>query len=287
MNCRDERLNYFSHWYPKIKDCGLNVPKSVVVPIEDNSIYTHFYMENPVEDSEAVHKWVRANLIPRLQEEGLDNTMLFMKNAVFSNKFSAHDCLTDVTRLDSSMLNINFNALCLGADGITEVVVRERIMGDGRSPTIYGGLVFRPEFRVFYDFDTNKVLFSFNYWDYDYVYPNLYNENDKLVFNARKEDMEYNYNKYVKEVEDMVSEAMKNVSGFDGAWSIDIMMEDFEKKEDTKEEIDASLGSFIDEKGNSVQKMAIPRSKPKFYLIDMALAERSAYWEKRPNTIGE
>ena len=46
----------------------------------------------------------------------------------------------------------------------------------------------------------------------------------------------------------MVADAMKNITALEGPWSIDIMQDDM---------------------GN-------------FWLIDMAVAELSAYWEKRP-----
>ena len=50
---------------------------------------------------------------------------------------------------------------------------------------------------------------------------------------------------------DMVADAMQTVTGLDGPWSIDIMQDD---------------------RGN-------------FWLIDMAIAELSAYWEKRPGFV--
>lgn len=52
----------------------------------------------------------------------------------------------------------------------------------GMTPCIYNGLPLRPEFRVFYDFDARKPIFTANYWDYDYVYPHLYHATDKIIF---------------------------------------------------------------------------------------------------------
>ena len=52
-----------------------------------------------------------------------------------------------------------------------------------------------------------------------------------------------------EQVEKMVAHAMAKVKGLHGQWSVDIL---------------------LDERG-------------KFWLIDMAVAQRSAYWEQRPN----
>ena len=80
--------------------------------------------------------------------------------------------------LTDAIININYAAMCCGADmggGCNELVVRERILHDARvTPCIYSGLPLRSEFRVFYDFDLKKVLFTANYWEYDYIYEHLY-----------------------------------------------------------------------------------------------------------------
>ena len=59
--------------------------------------------------------------------------------------------------------------------------------------------------------------------------------------------MNFNANKYP--VEKMVEAAMQNVTGLEGQWSVDILMDE----------------------------------ECKFWLIDMAVAQRSAYWEMRPD----
>ena len=54
-------------------------------------------------------------------------------------------------------------------------------------------------------------------------------------------------------VQAMVSNAMRDVQGLTGQWSVDVL---------------------LDEQG-------------KFWLIDMAIAQRSAYWEQRPEGYAE
>lgn len=148
-----------------------------------------------------------------------------------------------------------------GPYGDTEFVFRDRIRHmSNMVPCIYGGLPFRTEFRVFYDFDTREVIFTANYWDYDYCYPHLYDRTDRIVFDTMKDEMQEKFEKYRGEVEALVSEHMKDVQGLSGPWSIDIML-------------DEGFTTPYAEKPNE------------FWLIDMAVAERSAYWEKRPSKL--
>lgn len=57
------------------------------------------------------------------------------------------------------------------------------------------------------------------------------------------------YKKHKDSVQAMVADAMQNVHGLTGQWSVDILMDE----------------------------------EDKFWLIDMAIAQRSAYWEMRPD----
>ena len=117
----------------------------------------------------------------------------------------------------------------------------------------YNGLPLRPEFRVFYDFDTRKPIFTANYWDYDYVYPHLHDATDKIVFEHERERIEGAFKSEKDRVQAMVETAMKRVTGLAGQWSVDILMDE----------------------GDNL------------WLIDMAIAQRSAYWEKRPEGYAE
>lgn len=119
--------------------------------------------------------------------------------------------------LADHIANIMYESLCVDAYGESEVVIRNRILHYSDTvPCIYHGLPFRPEFRVFYDFDLKKVLFTANYWDYDYVYPHLYDCTDKIIFDAMREKMEDTFIGYKDHVEEMVANAMKNVEGLEG-----------------------------------------------------------------------
>lgn len=267
-----EEQDAFSFWWPLVKDCGIRVPETVIIKVPEeldeegrNVFHRHFYMERP-EDYPAIRKWVDDVVIPTLNASPLKGHLLFVKNSLYSNKFDARTCMPAPTpnALTDAIIGIQYSEYenkMWGPYGDTEFVFRDRILHMSKMvPCIYGGLPFRTEFRVFYDFDTREVIFTANYWDYDYLYPHLYDRTDRIVFDAMRDEMQEKFEKYRGEVEALVAEHMKNVQGLSGPWSIDIMLNE----------------------GFSTEYFEKPNE---FWLIDMAVAERSAYWEKRPSKL--
>lgn len=261
--------NQFSFWWNKVKDCGIRVPETVIIKVPQeldekgrNLFCRHFYMERP-EDYPAIKKWVDDVVIPTLNTSPLKGHLLFVKNSLYSNKFDARTCMPTLNpnALIDAIIDIQYSEYAQkmwGPYGDTEFVFRDRIQHmSNMVPCIYGGLPFRTEFRVFYDFDTREVIFTANYWDYDYCYPHLYDRTDRIVFDAMKDEMQERFEKYRGEVEALVAEHMKDVQGLSGPWSIDIMLNE-------------GFTTAYAEKPNE------------FWLIDMAVAEESAYWDKRP-----
>lgn len=255
MKMFEKSVNDFSFWFPKIEKCGgntLRIPKSYVKQIDfekDKLLLEKFFLEHPKEDLAYIREWVDRELIPDLRREKLDGK-IFVKNARFSNKFQANrGCIQYGTDfLADGIAEINYSAMCVCAGGIHEIVVREFIEYDRQNtPCIYEGLPLRSEFRVFYDFNTREPLYTVNYWDYDYCYPHLYEATDKIIFEHEREKIENAFEKNKNKVQQLVADAMKNVEGLDGKWSIDVL---------------------LDEKGG-------------FWLIDMAVAQQSAYWNPR------
>ena len=236
--------NNFSFWFPKIEHCGMNVPKSIIFEVPEE-IQKCFFLENEG-DYETIDMWLKEIVIPALNKENMH--LLFVKNATFSNKFDATTCIVTEHTLLNAITLINYNALMFGAEGVSEFVVRERIMHDKKHiPCIYNGLPLRSEFRVFYDFTKRKVIFIENYWNYGYVFPNLHDITDKIVFEHERDRLEREYNNRKQEVCELVAKAMEKVEGLEGPWSVDVML-----------------------------------NGENYYLIDMALAETSAYWDYRP-----
>jgi len=170
-----------------------------------------------------------------------------VKNGTFSNKFSFYSCYipTSPGHVTESMCAINYQALSLDAGGVCEFVFREPIKFDAQtSYCIYNGMPLRPEFRVFYDFDRHRCLYIRNYWDYDYCEKYL-GATDKVVFNAARDELELEYQNRGSEVLSLVSGHMKDVN-MEGIWSIDILWDGH-----------------------------------KYWLIDMAIGRRSAYYDPK------
>ena len=108
---------------------------------------------------------------------------------------------------------------------------------------------------MFYNFKKHYVVDIVDYWDYNYVYENLYNYNDRIVFKATRKERKEEWNKYYNQIKEACESYLKNVNSFEEdinnnliheIWSTDLMV-----------------------------------ANDKIYLIDMALGYRSAYWKKK------
>lgn len=248
-----DSMNAFPFWFDKIRNIdepGLRIPRSVCISVPAD-IRRAFYMESP-EDWRAIEGFVEDVLRPAINKEKLG--LVFLKNGGYSHKFDARSaCLPLMSDLSHAVMTIMYEAMLrcgFQYDGTECVVARERITHDpSKTPCIYNGLPFRTEYRVFYDFDKKMPVFTVDYWDKDYVYKNLHDMTDRIVYDAWYDaHIRPEYEKNEKKVTDLVSRAMAKVQGLEGPWSVDVMQ---------------------DEAGN-------------FWLIDMAVAEMSAYWERRP-----
>jgi hypothetical protein len=68
MDMDRNNLNNFSYWYPHIKECGMDVPKSLVYAMPDN-LYGSIFMEHHNDDMEALIRWIKSDVVPTLKEE--------------------------------------------------------------------------------------------------------------------------------------------------------------------------------------------------------------------------
>lgn len=246
--------NNLSNWYPKIKDCGIKTPETIIVTCPKDIIKS-FFMDDPDKDRKIIMEWA-STLMPKVKELKM-GAFVFIKNGNFSNKFDASSCIVhswSEAEIAMAIIDINYTALMFGAGGIEEIVFREFIdYNNAVVPCIYNGLPFRPEYRVFYDFDTHEVLYSVNYWDWGYCHEAmLRNATDRIVYETYYCVIDHNFQKHKKEVEALVTSRMEKVTGLNGRWSIDIM-----------------------QKNTNMTKGFDPDN---LWLIDMAVAERSAYW---------
>lgn len=242
-------VNNFSYWYPRItnKNSGFKTPKSTIFQFTKRERdLTNEYYENMTDDGFALQVGIlqtKINLEPDLDLNG----KFFIKNGTFSDKFSFENCVLenpDTETIMKQFLDINYSAELHGAGGTTELILREFI-DTGVEDTIYGGMRLNTEFRVFFDFDTFDIVKTVNYWDVDFMLENGafadLADVQTLLDNKERINSEFEKNKPL--VEAHVMSSVYEKTSLDGIWSMDFML----------------VGE-------------------EFYLIDMALAEQSAYY---------
>lgn len=239
----NDNENALSKWYPSIKD-NFKTPETLIIPIDSdtlNWLESDKYLAYKIEE-------FKNYLISYIHKNNFNtNRKLFLKTGNFSNKFEFTACtITDIDDIGKKALDIFYVGMCVSCPSTTEFVIREFIDTDYERPSIYSGMKLNTEFRVFYDFDTNKTILIVNYWDKDTMIHGLeFYPDDLETFMAVTEELEKDYEKLKPQLQKLVNSNMKNVKGLKGKWSIDFMY-------DGKE----------------------------FWLIDMALAEDSYYYDK-------
>lgn len=250
-------MGHMSKWLPAIMPTEgetrrLRIPKTAIVQVPDD-ICQCFFMERPG-DKEQIIQFAKDRIMPKAKEAKI-YPGIFMKNGGFSDKYQFNLCTPgpDEVSMAMNLISMNYDVICFDADGITEVCVRELIPHNTKTtPCIYHGMPLRPEFRVFYDFDRHQPLYVVNYWDWDYCHDAICRDcTDKIVYEAHYPKLLDQYNKYKESVVKMVAADMKSVSNLNGIWSIDVML--CEPQEHQK-------------------------NYEGFWLIDMAVGYRSAYW---------
>lgn len=215
--------NNLSYWYPYIKDIkSLRIPQTVIVPTPVEIIAAlwseQFNHPGPIRDLIIEH--VESNIIPCMEP----GVKYFVKNGTFSNKFNFQDCETDIEHVVDSFININYNALIVGAGGLSEFVIREFIPREPRGDTIYNGLQLRPEYRCFWHPGEREVSTIVDYWKYDEVHPNLYDYDDKRTFEVTRERRLHDHTEHQLEVIQRVNESFTGRKlPTDEPWSIDVM----------------------------------------------------------------
>lgn len=257
--------NQFFYWYERILQSGMNIPKSkyyILSYDECKKFISYFYQEEYNETIEShrndFYKLINEKLIkPFIHDYNYsENDIIFMKNGTFSNKFNFETCHIGLKKIHNQNIfidkfeNLTFESLMHETGGHFVFVLREFIKPILEFGTIYNGMPLRPEFRVFYDFDLKNVLYTVNYWDYDYCSPYIYDDKDKKVFNEAKNNLNMYFNKYKESIENKVKKHMDNLSNnvMHGVWSIDLLL--------NSDDIDNDL-----------------------WLIDMAVGSRSAYYD--------
>lgn len=240
--------NNISKWFPKIKDCGIPVPKTFIFQLPQTVMQCCYEMSE--EAIELLQYWIMKYVHPVLKENNMHNIAVFVKNGTFSDKFDFRHCASSgiSAELALSIFNINYAAELVGAGGQSEIAIRERLGMFERAPKIYNGMKLLPEFRIFYDFATHTFLYAVNYWDWHYCHEEISKDvTDGIVYESYYPTLRKLYNNKVNEVISLCENYLKDVNMseiYHGPWSVDIM--------------------YIE---------------GKYWLTDMAVAQSSAYWD--------
>lgn len=262
--------NSMGHWLPRLVDANRNqgffqIPKTVVakVPITLLQLTRCDYGSLTPTTLAIVDQWAKDAFSLDVEKD------YFIKTGTYSSKFDFRNAHVhgekEVKELGEYLLFVHFQALqmasplsqptIVGVSTTTEWVVREFIPDKESNPCIYKGLPLHTEYRVFVDCDTNTVLSIVPYWDPSTMKQRFGHEQDAasphqvhdyIVYQAHEGVLMERYEKNKESVAQHIKEILPNLD-LPGQWSIDVM-----------------------------------QNGDEFWLIDMAKAENSAYYNSVP-----
>ena len=257
--------NSMSHWLPQLiaanEDKGFfMIPRTIIakVPLTLLQLTRTDFMSLTQTTKDIVNAWAVQTF--NLSADG----NYFLKTGTYSSKFDFRNCHVNEPaenmEIGEYLLYIHFaacqmaspfNTPCIyGVSTTNEWVVREYIEDKENNPVIYKGLPLHTEYRVFIDCDKKEVLGIHPYWDPDVMKKRFdehrdgHDEHDAIVYRAYEETLMARYNKYKDVVLQKVKELLPDLD-LTGQWSLDIM-----------------------------------QNGDEFWLIDMALAQNSAFYQE-------
>ena len=266
LSCNKNSIGY---WLPKIvgiSDFKIPNTKIIKVPLSLLQLGRVFeYNQITPTTFEIINRYCQ-----KVFNLDLDKSY-FIKNGVYSSKFDFRNAKVttpqEVKELGQYLFyihqqacqraNLLNNISIYGCGTTNEWVVREYIESPVKE-TIYMGLPLNTEYRIFVDFDRKTILSSNQYWDKEIMIKrfkenrNNHDVHDIITFSmaSKRLEMTYNENIYIYKVEEMIKKLLDNNIEMKGQWSIDIMQVEND-----------------------------------FYLIDMALAENSYYYDRIPKEL--
>ena len=263
----DNNMNQMGYWLPKVAEISpFKIPdtKIMKVPLSLLQLGRVFeYNELTPTTFKIINEYCK-----KVFELDLNGTY-FIKNGVFSSKFDFRNAKVttpqEVAELGQYLFYIHQQACQLasllnnksiyGCGTTNEWIVREYIESPVKE-TIYMGLPLNTEYRIFVDFDTKAILSDNQYWNKEVMNKrfeenrNSHDVHDVITYNMASEKLEKTYNENIDKVKEMVQELLNNNIEMTGQWSVDIMQVEND-----------------------------------FYLIDMALAENSFYYDSVPKEL--
>lgn len=262
--------NSMGHWLPALekaceKQTFFKIPETKIakVPLTMLQLTRLDYMSLTRATLDIVDAWARE--VFALDE----NKEYFIKTGTYSSKFDFRNAhvrgAKEVRELGEYLLFIHNQAIqmasplcspCMyGVSTTNEWVVREFIPDKENNPCIYKGLPLHTEYRVFIDCDTKDVLSIVPYWEPETMKKRFGEGNDAdsphqlhdyAIFKAHEDTLMARYYANKERVLNSVKVLLSNLD-LKGQWSLDVM-----------------------------------QNGDDFWLIDMALAENSAFYDSVP-----
>ena len=264
--------NSMGYWLPAMAELVSNenffkIPDTTIVkvPLTMLQLTRLDYMSLSKTTLEIVDRW--AQRVFALTED----KKYFLKTGTYSSKFDFRNAkvtdLDEIRQIGEYLLYIHFDALQMahydlrgknpvvyGVSTTNEWVVRDFIKDKENNPCIYHGMPLHTEYRVFVDFDSKEVFGVHPYWDPDVMKNRFDNYSDNLspdmlhdsvIYRAHEKTLMERYYSNKDTVLDHIKVIVEKNTELSGQWSIDIMQNGTE-----------------------------------FYLIDMAVADQSAFFKE-------
>ena len=264
--------NSMGYWLPAMADLVSNenffkIPDTTIVkvPLTMLQLTRLDYMSLSKTTLEIVDRW--AQRVFALTED----KKYFLKTGTYSSKFDFRNAKVtnpdEIRQIGEYLLYIHFSALQMahfdlngrspivyGVSTTNEWVVRDFIEDKENNPSIYHGMPLHTEYRVFVDFDSKEVFGVHPYWDPDVMKNRFDNYSDNLspdmlhdsvIYRAHEKTLMERYYSNKDTVLDHIKVIVEKNTELSGQWSIDIMQNGTE-----------------------------------FYLIDMAVADQSAFFKE-------
>ena len=228
FNEADSCPENISNWLPKIvktvnSESPFKIPKTKIIKLD---IDWWSWLRSDRYAEEDIRKF-NEYLIAELKNEKIPFP-LFMKSGIFGHKFDFERTLVkNDQEVGLKFLDLYYESMMLGADNTNEAAFREFVFNKDNRNTIYNGLPLNTEFRVFYDYDEEKVIGIANYWQPKIMEKALKGKELKTYL-AEKANIVNEYDLRKEFVASEIGKQMRSCVGLSGKWSIDIMKVDEE-----------------------------------------------------------
>ena len=260
--------NSMSHWLPQMivpveKEGFFKIPSTKIMKVPMNMLQLsrcNYFSITPV----------TLNIVDQVCYQAFDlkeDETYFIKTGTYSSKFDFRNAKVttpkEVREIGQYLLFIQNQANIMagplstpciyGVSTTNEWVVREYIEDKENNPTIYKGLPLHTEYRVFVDFDTCEVLGITPYWEPETMKKrfgegadhNIHDLHDYAIYKSYEDTLMGRYHENRDMVLNHIRQVLDRNVDLTGQWSIDIM-----------------------------------QNGDDFWLIDMALAENSAFYRE-------